>query len=416
MSRSDPQNRKVYRRRRIIVFGSLGLVVALLLSGSIYIGTTLSAPVPAAAASVVEVPDATQPAATIAWPDFGRSAVGAVGFDGVLASSGDQSVIPIASITKLVTALVVLDAHPLQPGEHGPEITYTDVDVEIYWDTIAEGGSAAPVVDGSILTLRQSLEAMLIPSANNYSTSLAVWAYGSIDAYLTSARVWLDAHGLTQTSVADTSGLSPESVSSPSDLVELGKLALAHPTIAEIVAMPSAHLPIIGTVVNTNKLLGMHGVDGVKTGTTDEAGACLLFSADYAVGSQTITVVGVMLGGDTHPQLNAAIAALLESVAPAFHEVSVIEAGEALTTYETVWGDTATGRAVDSISVLVWNDTPITIEVETDEIVLSDDGAMIGTVTVNAGETAFTTPIELDGSLEDPGTWWRLTNPGALSG
>ena len=91
---------------------------------------------------------------------------------------------PSASITKVITALVVLDAHPIPPGEGGPEIAYTEADVDIYWDMVAQNGSVAPVAAGSSLTLRESLEAMLLPSGNNYAISLANWAFGSGDEFL----------------------------------------------------------------------------------------------------------------------------------------------------------------------------------------------------------------------------------------
>jgi D-alanyl-D-alanine carboxypeptidase (penicillin-binding protein 5/6) len=108
-------------------------------------------------------------------------------------------------------ALVVLDAKPLAEGEVGPQITFTEADVTFYTDELAHDGSIAPVVAGTSLTERQTLEALLIPSANNYAKSLAMWAYGSVSSYLAAARDWLSSHHLTQTTVVDTSGLSPAS-------------------------------------------------------------------------------------------------------------------------------------------------------------------------------------------------------------
>jgi len=230
-----------------------------------------------------------------------------VGFAGPLAQSADQSPLPSASITKVITALTILEAHPIAPGEEGPMIEYTDADVDIYWDMIAQNGSVAPVEAGVSMSLKQSLEAVLLPAGGNYAVSLSNWAFGSEQGLVDAARAWLDAHGLVHTTVADASGLSLENTSIPTDLVQLGVLALENPVLAEIVGMASADLPV-GTVRNSNKLLGTHGVERIKTGTTDDA-ANLLFSADYPVGSTTVTVVGVVLGGDTHAVLNEAIAA-----------------------------------------------------------------------------------------------------------
>ncbi len=123
--------------------------------------------------------------------------------------------------------------------------------------------------------------------------------------------------------------------------MKLGELALQTPVLAEIVAMPHAEIPpAIGGVDNSNKLLGTHGVDGIKTGTTDDA-ANLLYSADYPVGDTTVTIVGgVLLNADDHAQIRTAVAALLDSVAPGFHRITALTAGTELASYTTPWATT----------------------------------------------------------------------------
>ncbi|WP_104129118.1 D-alanyl-D-alanine carboxypeptidase family protein [Cryobacterium sp. Y57] len=409
----SPSRRVLLRRRRLAVFSIL-LVV---LGGIGYVGATNLAPVPGSAASIVQPDALSQPAAAPAWPAFGASAIGAVGFPGVLASTGQEDTVPIASIAKMVTALVVLDAKPLGAGEDGPDITFTDADVDRYYDAIAENGSVAPVVSGMVLTQREAFEAMLLPSANNYASSLAVWAYGSADNYLATAKTWLADHTLTQTSIADTSGLSASSVSSLADLVEIGQLVVGHPALAEIVALPSAVLPVIGTITNTNKLLGKDGVDGIKTGTTDVAGACLLFSTDFTIGTHTVTLVGVVLGGDTHSKLNSAIAALIDSVQPGFHEVVLAEEGAVFGSYTTPWGDVSDIVAERAASVLVWSDSPISGTVTAKDVQLGHAGDEVGEVSFTIGAatpTTVTVPLELQHTLADPGPAWRMGHPGEL--
>jgi D-alanyl-D-alanine carboxypeptidase (penicillin-binding protein 5/6) len=402
--------RQIYRRRRITIFGGLAVVLAAL----IYAVGAGTAPLPASAAEVVAPTSLTAAAAAPSWPDFGESAIGAVGFDGVLASSGDQGAVPIASITKMVTSLVILDAKPLAAGEQGPNITFTAADVDIYYDTIAEDGSSAPVVAGMVLTERQALEAMLLPSANNYAVSLATWAYGSVDKYLAAASAWIAAHNLTATTIVDTSGLSAGSMSSPADLVEIAKLVQANPVLAEIVSMTKADLPTIGVVNNTNKLLGDFGVNGIKTGTTDEAGACLLFSADITVGSHTVTLVGVVLGGATHPELNESIATLIESVVPGFHDVELTKKGAEFATYTTKWGQTAHAVTAEAASAVVWSDTPISAQATTTTLRTGSEGESVGAVDFAVGSKTISVPLVLDAKLKDPGFGWRLTNPGTL--
>lgn len=393
------------------MFSGVGVALVAILSLLIYSGNALAAPLPATVVARAEVPVLTQPQTPVAWPDFGRTAIGQLGAPGVLTSNGDQSTGPIASITKVITSLVVLDKHPLGAGEAGPEIDYTEADVDIYWDTVAEDGSSAPVSAGMSLSQRETLIALLLPSANNYAESLAVWAYGSMDEYLGAANAWLADHGLTETHVVDASGLSAGSVSSPGNLVEIGKLALAEPSISEIVAMPSATLPTIGQVTNTNKLLGKHGVDGMKTGTTDEAGACLLYTADAVIDGQTVTLVGATLGADTHSELNAAVGPLLDSVFAGFRTVELTASGQRWASYATEWGDEAHAESAASASLMVWSDTPIETTLNLPDLALADDGSEVGTVSFAAGAQSATVPITLKGSLTDPGMWWKLGNP-----
>lgn len=403
--------RQIYRRRRIAFFGA----VAVVLTGVGYLAATGLAPVPAEAAALTQPTALTQPAAEPAWPRFGASAIGAVGFPGLLGGSGSPESLPIASVTKIVTALVVLDAKPLAGTDQGPEITFTDTDVDLYYKVIAENGSVAPVVAGMVLSEREALQAMLLPSANNYALSLAVWAFGSEDKYLAAAAAWLEKNGLDDTTVADTSGLSTASRSSTADLVEIGKLAIDDPALASIVALPSATLPVIGAVKNTNKLLGRFGVDGIKTGTTDDAGACLLFSTDVTVGSRTVTLVGVVLGGADHAQVNPAVAALITSAKAGFHEVTLTDKGEAYGTYDTAWGQSSRAVTAKAASVLVWSDTPISGVATARKLSLGAENDTVGSVDFTVGDKTVSVPLVLDQAVSDPGPAWRFSHPGGLS-
>jgi D-alanyl-D-alanine carboxypeptidase len=403
--------RQTFLRRRVAFTAALVLI----LGGVGYLAGTGLAPVPAAAVELIEPAALTQPAAELVWPDTGAGSIGAVGYPGLLGSTGDQESMPIASITKMITSLVLLDEKPLSPDEAGPDIRFTDADVDIYYDVLAENGSVAPVSSGMVLSQREAFEAMLLPSANNYSISLAVWAFGSVDAYLAEAETWLAANGLADTAVADTSGLSPASVSSPSDLVEIGKLVLAEPVLAEIVSMEASDLPTIGTVSNTNKLLGTNGVTGMKTGTTDEAGACLLYSAEFTVGGETVTLVGVMLGGDTHTELNESIVDLLDSVEPGFREVSLADKGAAFASYDTRWGQASQAVAAEAASAVVWSDTPITAVPTARPVTLGKAGDSAGAIDFQVGETTVSVPLVLERELTDPGPAWRFTHPGELA-
>ncbi|MCU1410222.1 MAG: D-alanyl-D-alanine carboxypeptidase [Rhodoglobus sp.] len=402
--------RQIYRRRRITVFGG-GLVV---LATAFYLPLTLLAPLKpvAAALEAYTPPAAAQPA--VAFPGYGASGVGAVGYPGVLASAGSTDPLPIASISKIITALVVLDAHPLALGDSGPDITFGDVDQGYYDAQLADGGVVESVSVGQVMTQRNVMNVMLMESANNYAESLATWGYGSEPAFITAATAWLAAKGLTSTTIEEPTGVSPNNRSTVADLIELAKLAEANPVIAEIVSTQTMDVPDIGTIENRNGLLGVDGVDGIKTGTLDEAGACLLFSQEHAVGTTTITVVGVVLGGPDHDTIDAAIRSLLAEVDAGFTEVQLTTAGQEFASYETPWGDAASAVAAEDASVAVWSATPVTVDVSVDDIHLAESGSDVGKLVFTAGTQTVTVPLELSATIDDPGPWWRLTNPGEL--
>jgi D-alanyl-D-alanine carboxypeptidase (penicillin-binding protein 5/6) len=402
--------RQIYRRRRIAVFGGAALVLA----SSIYLPLTLLAPLKPAVVTVAAPVESASDVPALAFPGYGASAIGAVGYPGVLAQSGATTPLPMASITKVITALVVLDAHPLGLGESGPTATMTAADVDLYRSYLAQNGTVSTVSTGMTFTERQLLELTLVKSANNYAASMARWAFGSHDGFLAAARAWLAENGLDEIVINEPTGLDRSNVAPVDQLVELGRLALAHPVIAEIVAKTATDVPPLGLLPNTNQLLGLSGVDGIKTGTLDDFGANLLFSADYTVGSSTVTVIGVVVGGPDHDVIDRDILTLLDSTVANFAEVEVAADAEAFATYTAVWGDSVPAVAVERTTLLTWGGAPVTVEVETDDVRTGAAGEDVGDLVFTSGPTSVRVDLELAADLGDPGPWWRLTNPAAL--
>lgn len=398
---------QIYRRRRIAVFGSLALLLAVLL----YLPMTLLAPLDRAAAKLAPFEVQTPSASELSWPRAGGAAIGVLEDDELLGQTGSEEALPIASITKIVTALTVLDAHPLAEGEAGPDITFDADDVAIYNKYVAQNGKVVWVQPGTTLSQLDTLKVVLIESANNYAESLATWAFGSQEEYVTAAKAFLAEHGLTGTTVVDSTGMSPQDVSTTADLVALGRLALSSPVLAELVSTDAADVPGLGELDNTNTLLGVDGVDGIKTGTLDEAGACLLFSADFTVGGQTIGLVGVSLGARNHEELAADVRELLESVEANFTEVQVASAGQVVGKLTTEWGETADIVVSEDYREVMWSDTPVTALVTTRDVTTGSAGDEVGVLSVTVGEETAEVPLELASSVKDPGPWWRLTNP-----
>jgi serine-type D-Ala-D-Ala carboxypeptidase (penicillin-binding protein 5/6) len=398
---------QIYRRRRIVVFGGLALLLAVLL----YLPMTLLAPLDRAAARLAPFQVETPTASELAWPRAGGAAIGMLEDDRLLARTGSDEALPIASITKIVTALTVLEAHPLPEGESGPDIEFGQDDVAIYNEYVAENGKVAWVAPGTALSQLDTLKVVLIESANNYAESLVNWAFGSEAEYLDAAEAFLAEHGLTGTTIVDSTGMSPGNVSTTVDLVALGRLALSSPVLAELVRTDATDVPGLGPIDNTNTLLGVDGIDGIKTGTLDEAGACLLFSTDFTVGEETISLVGVSLGAETHEELAADVRGLLDSAEANFTEVQLASAGQVVGKLTTEWGDTAEIVVSEDYREVMWSDTPVSALVTTRDVTTGTAGDEVGVLRVTVGEETAEVPLELASSVEDPGPWWRLTNP-----
>lgn len=400
--------RPEYVRRRRIIRIAAGLVFLIIMS--VWAVYYYNVTTPTVSPTLTNLKLLTQPAVSPTWPDYGSGAIGAIGFDGVLAQYGDQSTRPIASITKVITALVVLQAKPLNGSEEGPSIKITQADLDIYNRAISVGAAVKPVVIGSSMTEREMIEAMLLPSAANYSESLAIWAYGSVDAYLKAADNWLVSNNLIQTKVVDTSGLLPENISNASDLINLAKLTLKNPTLESIVSMKTANIPDVGEVANSNSLLGVMGVSGIKTGTTLEAGACMLFSSIIDVDGEKITIIGVLLGADNRGQQNTDIKNLLSSVQPGFKSVKLVTKGQEFANYSTGWGQSAKLISDKEIKSIVWSDTAIVETVQADKIISAKSGEQKGGVTISVGKKVIKQPLIINSSISSPNLLWRTIN------
>ena len=398
----------MFSKSRLFKLVALLVVVAIVLEV-----INLARPLPAVHANPLQLNVPASSAAALPWPDYGQAAYGAVGF-GVLATNGAQASAPIASIAKTITALSVLRQKPLAVGQQGPTITLGPNDVALYQQYLAEDGSVVPVTNGEQISEYQALQAMLLPSANNMADSLANWAFGSQAAYLSYANSYVGSLGLTQTHVADGSGFSPDSVSSAHDLVILGETVLANPVLADIVSQTTATIPVAGTVHNVNWLLGSSGINGIKTGNTDQAGGCFLFSATRLIDGQTIEVVGAILGapgGASSPsQALDAARPVIES-ADANFELADVKAGQVIGNYVSPWGASTKAVAAKNISLLIWKGQSPSIKPTLTNLKTSAPaGTNVGSVQLSASGKSLSSSVVIQTVIKKPPITWRLTH------
>jgi serine-type D-Ala-D-Ala carboxypeptidase (penicillin-binding protein 5/6) len=375
-------------------------------------------PIPAVAATPSFHDQETVPgkAPVIPWPKTGSAAV-AVGGLGLIATSGNEKPVSAASVTKVMTALVVLTDKPLAADQQGPTITITDADVQSYQDDLANKESVVEVRVGETLTERQLLEGLLIPSANNFAETLARWDAGSIDKFVASMNTRAADLHLTQTTFADTSGASPSTVSTPSDLTALGMEAMKLEIFAQIVAMPQADLPIAGTVYNVDGVLGQGGIVGIKTGSGLAEGANFLFAATAVVDGHPVTMYGCVMGQPTLARAFAAANSLVASMQATLHVRRVIARNQAVARYTAPWGAQADLLSKVDVDLVEWPGMILRQRLDARPLVIDkpiDASTPEGSEHLVLGDYSFDVPLVTGSALFPPGRLWRLTRINSL--
>ena len=188
---------------------------------------------------------------------------------------------PMASLTKVMTALLVL-----QGGHLGRQIQVPEAAFSYAWKY---GGETAALRPGDVLTAQELLAALLVPSGADAAYTLAN-AYGpGLGAFVARMNATAARMGMKGTRFASLDGLpyptETSTYSTPSDLLTLGLAAMRYPAFRSIVDLRFYHLPKGRGHHqywwdNTDALIGSYpGAVGIKSGYTDGAGHCLLFEA-----------------------------------------------------------------------------------------------------------------------------------------
>jgi serine-type D-Ala-D-Ala endopeptidase (penicillin-binding protein 7) len=195
----------------------------------------------------------------------------------VLVSKNDQAVLPIASITKLMTGVVISEAK-LSMDE---SITITQDDVD------TEKGSSSRLKVGTTLTRGELLHLSLMASENRAAHALGRTYPGGLQAFVDLMNAKAAALGMHDTRYIEPTGLSSKNQSSAKDLATLVSLAYQDPILRELSTSPSHQVEVGKHTLNyktTNRLIKNPNWDiGLqKTGYISEAGQCLVMQAKIA--------------------------------------------------------------------------------------------------------------------------------------
>ncbi|MEU7727845.1 hypothetical protein AB0B78_21785 [Streptomyces sp. NPDC040724] len=353
------------------------------------------------------------------WPAEGQAYMAAAGL-GTLGQSGEQKPVPIASVTKSMTAYIILRDHPMKKGEQGAMI---DVDktaeTEGKKNNSTDNESTLDTVkEGEKISEYDAIAALMIPSANNIARLLARWDSGSQEAFVKKMNDTAKELGMTNTTYTDPSGLDATTVSTAEDQVKLGLKLVEMEALLDITKKTSWVDPSGKNWRNWNGLTGATGALGIKTGTTTKAGGNLLFAAQKKVGKTNQLIVGAVLGQHKAPIIDSVLAAskqLMLETQKVLDGATVVKKGEVVGYVDDGLGGRTPVVATADVQAVGW--ASLTVDVK-----LADGGGKmpqtatagteVGVLTVGEGASQVKVPVALQSDLAAPGIGSKLTRVG----
>lgn len=299
----------------------------------------------------------------------------------VLAQRAPDRALPMASTTKMMTALLVMEKAAL-------------TDVVTVPAAALVGGSTAGLVAGERLTVENLLVGLMVPSGNDAAVALAVHVGGSESAFVRMMNTRARELGLTKTRFLTPHGLDrPGHQASVRDLVRLARELMTHPEIRRIVALRTAVIPGPGgsgtrLLQTENDLLGFDpDVDGVKTGHTDGAGYAIVAHANRA--RLGVGLYAALIGSPTESARATDAKRLLDWGFSQFGRATLVRDGQvfARAAVRDRPGVTVALRAKGVLSAAIRVDEEITETVTAPPEVIGPvkRGQALGTVSVRVG-------------------------------
>ncbi|MFF3762028.1 D-alanyl-D-alanine carboxypeptidase family protein [Streptomyces sp. NPDC002185] len=378
-------------------------------------------PLPAPALTLSAAPTFTFGGGKLAmpWPGEGQGAVEVEGV-GSMGLYGAQKPAPIASVTKTMTAYVILRDHPIKGKQQGPEIT---IDKKAADQAGATHESTAQVKEGQTYTEKELLQLLMIPSANNVARLLARWDAGSEAAFVEKMNAAAKELGMTRSTYTDPSGLLDSTMSTPQDQLKLAKAVMQYDVFREIVNMPNLTVDgIPGRIENNNTILLEDGVNGIKTGSSTPAGGNLLWSANTVVDGKNRRVLGIVMGAKNakilNDKLDLAISYSLKLIQQAQKDVTsaaVVKKGQLLGYVDDGLGGRTPVVATKELKAVGWPGLKVELELTDGGKAVPHSGKagdIVGQVSIGTGAGKVSSPVALSADLVEPGFDKKLTRVG----
>lgn len=350
-----------------------------------------------------------EPRDPIPVPSVGTSAAILVemGSGQVLFRKASDRARPVASLTKIMTALIVLEK---EKGD-------LDRRIRVHPDAIFGrddygGGSSLGLRSGEGVSVRGLLAGLLLGSANDAAEALAIEEAGSVSAFVRRMNGRAKALGMSRTRFASPHGLDDRGRSSAADLVLLLRTAFRDGTFRDLIGRRFAVVRSTSAparrIQNRNVLLWLYpGASGVKTGFTAGSGFCLIATARR--GERELAVV--LLGG--RDEVFSDAAALLNHGFAAYERRTLVGKGEGLGSVRVRGGEVpvVAGEGLDAlVSVQGSEAIERIIKTSPEAAYPPPSGSVVGSLRVtSSGATMGTVPVvvaDLEVPQEPGGSWW----------
>ncbi len=312
--------------------------------------------------------------------------------------------LPPASMTKIMTLLLIMEALE-------EEKLKLDETVRVSERAASMGGSQIFLEAGEEMTVEELLKGVAIASGNDASVALAERIAGSEEAFVEQMNEKVKELKLENTHFQNSTGLPADNhYSTAYDMAVMAKELLKYETITEYTSIYEDYLREGEEdefwLVNTNKLVRFYdGVDGLKTGYTDEAKYCLTATAE----KDDMRVISVVMGAETTKQRNGNISNMLDYAFNHFDTKKLFEKGETITELQFLQAEqqkinVVTSESVSTIHSKGESPEDISTNVQIDEEIVfpMKKGDQIGTLQVKMGDKVVTdTPLIVSHDVDE---------------